>query len=1044
MKLKDTQKPFNIKVLYSKFKSKLGLTRRVPLRSKNKSEFGHRIGRRTGSKYSTPKWKVYLGRAGIFMSLSILFMFLFGILALLGLISAYSRDLPNIDKYFEESRQLGKETVIYDRNGIELYRLRGDVVNERLSINEVPDRLQWAFLAAEDANFRSHKGLDMFGLARAFICVATNYLQKQSTDNCPGGSSITQQLIKKTTSQEERTFERKVREMILAMRVEEEYSKDEILEFYLNIVPEGREYVGAKTGAIYIFGKSNLNDLTLAEMAYLAAIPNNPEVYSPRGVIYSPELSQKRAAYVLDRMYEERKKTGVTEEEINEAKSQLATVQFASDQINMKAPHFVNQVISVLDKEYQDRVPEGKKGSDYFRNKGYKIITTVDLPTQELMEKTIKERVESQAFQDQSGAQTAAGVVMDNKTGEVLAMVGSRDFYWTGPTDKRFAPKFNSATAPRSMGSSVKPILYMTGFVNGANPLSIVPDLPLDQRSEGSTKPYIPKNYSGVFGALTDPRTGSNHFISIRHGLRNSLNQPAVSMASMVGVDAYADMYVKLTGNESLRASFVGTSSALGAANIPLIEQVHAYNTIADSGIYKPIKYILEIQDEQGNVIVNNREVRSTRVLEAKYAHLITNLNEDYFIFPTSKTVQEIRKTTDFAGKTGTSDTSTAAGDIVFVGYTPDVTVGMWAGNSCGPEECPLKPSASSEYFFEYVFGPFMTEYVKKLPPSRFKNNEEGVRTVQICSITGNAASEACIAAGGRIVQDIVADSALPKEEFMIEKVTVTQCGDSIKLARDIDRDAGLAVDKYYVRYDKLFSRKFISDQLYAYITNGLTVNGRVWRSPNPMPTETCNISRNLAPPQVTLNSPVNGGVYSQSETLNINATVVSDIQLSKVEIALDGVIQKSFAPGEAVQLSLPLNSVSIGNHTITIIATNIRGTESRAESAFSIVAQGPAVIITSPVSNTSISKASTGQFIQLFAKVVGVNQAQIQSAQFQILSGGNVIDTIVANPSGGNYTGSWATPAADSNKTYTIQIVASTTSNGQLSNSVTNIKVIN
>lgn len=961
MRLKEKQK-LDLNTIYSQFKAKLGFTRKVSLRSRRKNRFAHRIVKRTGSKSNTQKWKVWLGRIVIFVSLSILFSFLFGILFLLAIISAYSRDLPNIEKYFEEARNLGKETILYDRNGTELYRLRGDIINERLVLSEVPEKLEYALLSAEDANFRSHKGLDMFGLIRAFTCVATNYLQNLPTDNCPGGSSITQQLIKKTTLREERTYERKIREMILAMRVEEVYSKDEILEFYMNILPQGREYVGIKTGSIYLFGKSDLNQLTLAEMAYLAGIPNNPEVYSPRGSIYDPIRSQERALYVLDRMYEERAITKVTKEEIDEAKAQVPNVRFIEDKVYMRAPHFVNQVIAELDKEYQDKVPEGKKGSYYFRDKGYRIITTVDLPTQELMEKTIKERVESPQFQNQSGAQNAAGVAIDNSTGEVIALVGSRDFYWDGPTDKRFAPKFNSATSPRSMGSSVKPILYMTGFVKGYNPLSVLPDLPLDQRSEGSTVPYIPQNFSRRFMAITDPRTGRADFITIRQALRYSLNQPAVSMVSMIGVDAYADMYVRLTGNESIRANFVGAASALGAANISLLDQVHAYSTIADSGFYKPLKYILEIRDDQGNIILDNREVKKTRVVEAKYTHIITNLNEDYFIFPTSPTVREIRQRTDFAGKTGTSDTDTGVGDVVFIGYTPQVTVGMWAGNSCGPQECPLKPTASSEQFFELVYGPFMKEYVKKLPPTRFKKNEEGVRRVQICSLTGNAPSEECIAAGGRIIEDLAADSSLPKPEYMIEKVAVTQCGDKIMLARDIDRIAGFAQDRYYVRYDKLFPRKFIYDQVFAYLTNGLNVGGRLWLVRDPMPTQPCNIDRSLNPPRITINNPVNDSVFAPTETLNINVTVTSDIQLSKVEIALDGLIQKSFTPDQPFELSIPLNNVSVGQHTIQVIATNIQGMETRSSVVFYVIAPSPSVIITSPESNAVIRRSVTGR----------------------------------------------------------------------------------
>lgn len=897
--------------------------------------------RRNANFIINNKFKVWFGRIFLFFVLFIFLTLFIGVLGLLGLIMVYSKDLPNIDKYLEQNRNLGRETIIYDRNGVEIYRLRGEIINERLKYNEVPKKLEAAILAAEDANFRSHKGLDFFGLARALSCVAINYLQGKSTSSCPGGSSITQQLIKKTTAMEERTYERKIKEMILAMKLEEELTKDEILEFYMNIVPQGREYVGIKTGAIYLFGKRNLNDLTLAEIAFLAGIPNNPEVLSPRGVLYDQEKSINRAIYVLDRMLEESGRNGifVTKEEIDAAKAELYNVKFVEDVIEIKAPHFVNHLVVELDKEYANKVPEGKRGSDYFRDKGYKIISTVDLSVQQLLEKTIKERVESPQFQNMSGAQNASAVVVDNKTGEVIAMVGSRDFYATS-NDKRFAPKFNSATSPRSMGSSVKPILYLTMFTKGYNPSSVLPDLPLDQRTSGTGNPYIPQNFNRTFRSYTDPRTGRGDFITIRQALRYSLNQPAVSGLSIIGVDAFADMYVKLTGNESLRPLFKGVSSALGASNIPLLDQVHAYTTIADYGTYKPLKYVLEIRDENDNVVLNNRQVKSKKVIDPKFAYVITNLNEDYFIFPNSPTVAEIRKRTDFAGKTGTSDSSTGIGDIVFIGYTPTVTIGIWAGNSCGPDECPLKNTASSEKLFEMVFGPFIREYVKILPQERFNRNVQGVKRVTLCSLTGNLYSEDCANAGGRPIEEIVPND--PKPEFLIEKLNVTECNGEIKLARDVDRIVGLAFDKYFVRYDKLFPSNYLSSQVYKYLTTGLNSLNRNWIVSDPITTELCNVTRNTNPPEIIINKPQNGEIFLIDSKLEIQATVISEIPILKVEIAINNVIQKEFKQGEDISLSINLNNLGVGEHKIKVIATNTQKVESVKEITFKIISPTP------------------------------------------------------------------------------------------------------
>jgi membrane peptidoglycan carboxypeptidase len=1046
MKLKEkTNERFNIKNFFDNlFKKKPSESRLHPnknrlitdfnLASKSKLKNGKSKGKKS-------KFKTIAKKAAIFFSLSFLFMILIGILVTLGVVSAYSEDLPNIDKYFEQSTKLGKETIIVDRNNEELYRLRGDVVNERVALKDVPEKLQWAVLATEDPNFKVHKGIDPFALARVLACVANNYIRRNNTEACGGGSSITQQLIKLTAFTEggvsDRSIDRKIKEGILAVKVEEGYKKEEILEFYLNILPEGREYLGIKTGSVYLYGEPDLNKLSLAQIAYLAGIPNNPEVYSPRGAAYNPDASKARATLILDRMLERKDSTKVTEEEINAAKADLDKVVFVKDAINKKAPHFVNEVINELDNDprWKDQVPEGKKGSDYFRDKGYTIVTTVDMPTQALLENTIKNNTAPGTdFFKRNEAYSAAGVVMDVKSGEILGMVGSRDFYGDAE-NRKAAPEYNAATALRSMGSSVKPVLYMTGFTKGYNPLTPVPDLDIYQAPG-----YNPKNFDRGNCHFTDSsRTGRCDFVSVRQALRFSLNQPAVSMANMVGVEAFGEMYAKLTGRDDLKAQFKGVSAALGAANIPLVEQVHAYSTIADMGMYKDKKYILQIKDENGKVIYDNTTVNSKRVIEGKYPYMITDLNKDYWFFANDATIKNIRKTTDFAGKTGTSDTNSGPGDIIFMGYTPDVAIGMWAGNGCGAEECPLKSTASSDDIYKYIYAPFLTEFSKNtkfFKPSRFQR-PEGVRTAAICNLTGNAYSEDCAKAGGKSLSDLVADGNLPKAENMIEKLTVVPCPDVLKLARDIDKDAGLAQEKYYVRFDKIFNSKFLSDQVMA----------KLVASKDPFPSQNCDITRTLQPPVVTINNPANGSTYSQAENLNINATVSSDIQISKVEIVVgaNNQIVKTFTANEPIQLTLELDKspIVVGNNKIQVIATNIKGAQTTAVSNITVVAGSAAAIINYPLSGSSITAgAAPTRYVQLTGRVVG---ATASNATFTITktSGGGAPYTITipANISGANITATWSAATADANDTYRIDLRVN---GGTLSASSTGVKVIN
>lgn len=1048
MNLKDKKKKtfdINSIINFAKGKKEVNQKRSTGSSLKSFGDFGSKPNSpRSKSKGNLTKRQVILRRIAIFSILSFLFIGLFGILVLLGVVSAMSRDLPDVDKYIADSQNQGTETIIYDRNGTELYRLRGDIVAEKVAIKDVPEKLQWAFMAAEDANFRTHKGLDLFGLTRAITCAVGNYAQGKSYESCAGGSSITQQLIKVTTAEDQRSLDRKIREAILAMKVEETYSKDEILESYMNVVGEGREYVGVKTGAIYIFDKPNLNDLSLAQMCYLAAIPNNPEVLSPRGAVYDPQQSQDRANYVLDRMYELRDKTGITDEEYQKAKEEIPNMKFASDKIDIKAGHFVNEVLNEIDRIYADKVKDGQKGRDYLRTQGYRVYTTLDLPTEELLEKTLKEQIDSPEFQAKTGAQTGSGIIMDVKTGDILAMAGSKDFYATS-NDVRFSPQFNATTAERSVGSSIKPFVYGSTFEKGYNPSSIVPDIPIDQSPSAAVRPGAPypQNFNvGVFGAYASQSTsGRGDFKPMRLALRYSLNQPAVAAYNYVGTEQVADFYVRASGNPELRDNFQGASAALGAANVPLVDHASAYTTIADMGLQKPHRYILKIDDEQGNTVYDNTKVETKQVMEKSVAYLINNMNENYYIFASDPDprkgpnapalIKEVRKTTDFAGKTGTSDTDRAPGDLVFMGYTPNVVMGFWAGNSCGSQDpaCPpMKKTAESQWVYDYIFTTFLNSYKSKLQPGRF-NQPEGLKKVSLCNLTGNAYGEDCAKAGGSALQELVSDKSMPKQEDLIEKQSVTDCGGTTKLARDIDRQLGLAKDIYVVRYDKLFPQKYINDQITKYLSQLKT---------KPLITETCNITRTTNPPVVTVTNPINGGTYSQLETVTISANVTSDLPLQKVEIINNnnGLILKTYGPSDPVSFAIDLSSYSTGSQAFSVVATNNQGKSTTSTVTINIIS-GATAIVQNPVQGQQITKSAVGANYQLQGRVVGISQ--VNTVSFRITGGAGGPVTVNATQSGNIWVGAWALPVADSTKSYTITIIV----NGNNMGSVSGIQVV-
>lgn len=675
----------------------------------------------TGKSY---KWQHLIRRGLQVMVLLLVTISVITVVSLIGVVDAYSKNLPDVTSSILKSDDEERETIITDRNGKEIYRLRGDKIKEPVKLSEVPHKLQWAFLAAEDARFFEHKGLNLVGTIRAVFC---NF-RYNSVADCGGGSSVTQQLVKITTEKKQKTVDRKIQEAILAMQLEKTRTKDDILERYLNSVPQGGILEGVKTGSKYLFGKENLNDLTLAQMAYLAAIGNEPTVLSPWGnVTYNRQKSEDRAKYVLDRMLEIKDQTGVTEEEIQTAKQEVPKVSFLSKDVPKLAPHYVDYVLDELDKLFADKKNSNGSGHNYLRNQGYTVIAAVDLDSQLTLENSIKTQVKSPEFQKTVGAQNAAGVIINPQNGELLAMVGSRDFNETS-SDPRFKPQDNAALRPRSLGSTNKPPLYLTAFRMGYDPGSLLPDEKLDLRAPGAIDKYIVENYSRKYGEYGNPLT-------MRTALRYSLNVPAVTTYHLVSRDSYIDTYMKLNGWAGIQNAVVGPSAPLGAANIPLLEQVHAYATMAAEGMYYPIKSILEIKDKDGNTIFNNRQAKGRQVIDKKYMFLINDLNKHYWLFDFDPTLKKIAVTTDIAGKTGTGDNGDGStSDVAFMAYTPNRAMGMWAGNSCSSNACPLGgKEPTGEGLYKNLFKQFLEAYMPQLQtPARF-STPEGVKRKTGC-----------------------------------------------------------------------------------------------------------------------------------------------------------------------------------------------------------------------------------------------------------------------------------------------------------------------
>lgn len=617
-----------------------------------------------------------------FVSFFIL-MFLSG----LGVFIYYAKDLPRPEKFTE--RAFVQSTKIFDRTGKNvLYELYGEEKREIVSLNEISDYLKQAVIATEDANFYTHHGIDIWGILRAF---KLNFNLGKPTY---GGSTISQQLIRSTFLTLEKSIERKVKEIILTLELERRYSKDQILEWYLNQVPIGINLYGVQSASKTYFNKP-AKDLTIAEAAILAASIKAPSYYSPFGNHVEELLGRKD--YVIDRMVQE---GYLTQGQAEEAKKQ--EIVFAKTAQTIKAPHFVFYVQEYLFETY---------GQNFLEQEGYRVYTTLDWDLQQAAEKVIEDNTERIK---KYNANNASLVAMDPKTGEVLAMVGSLDWFGepypedcTPGKNCRFDPKLNVATyrIGRQPGSAFKPFVYVTAFQKGYDDEYVVVDELTNFGVWGDSE-YIPQNYDGKFRGE----------VTLRQALAQSLNIPSIKvLLYLAGLQESIDTARKC-GLTTLKesASYYGPAIVLGGGEVKLLDMVSAYGVFAAEGMRYPLVSILKIEDSRGNIIEENKKT-PRRILEQEAVRILNSILSDnearapIFGYNSSMYIPDYQ----VAAKTGTTNNYR---DAWTIGYTPNFAAGVWVGNN---NNAPMEPKASAT-----IAGPiwkaFMLEALLKFPKQDF------------------------------------------------------------------------------------------------------------------------------------------------------------------------------------------------------------------------------------------------------------------------------------------------------------------------------------
>ncbi|MCL5004858.1 MAG: PBP1A family penicillin-binding protein [Patescibacteria group bacterium] len=629
---------------------------------------------------------------------SAVFLLIFLTAAFWGLlkISQIARELPDPKQF--SSRQVAQSSKIYDRTGeVLLYEIYNEEKRTVVPFEEIPDYVRKATISIEDKNFYSHKGFSIASIIKGAIIEPLIGRR----DRARGGSTITQQLAKNAFLSSERTVIRKVKELILAYWIEQRYSKDEILELYLNQIPYGSNAYGIEAASQMYLSKS-AKDLNLAEAALLASLPKAPTYYSPWG-IHKEELLQRKD-YTLKQMLD----LGFIDDEEFE-RAEKFPVKFADPSLGaIKAPHFVMMVKDYLANKY---------GEDFLEKGGLKITTTLDYEIQQIAERVVKEGAERN--EELYKGKNAALVAQDPKSGEIIALVGSRDWF-----DKQNEGNFNVAVQGlRQPGSAFKPFAYLTAFSKGYFPETVVFDAPTEFVPNNPNCPII-VDFSNENDQCYHPENFDHYFrgpINLRNALSQSINVPAVKMLYLAGLDNTIKT-AKDFGITTLKDSnFYGLSLVLGGGEVKLIDLINAYSVFSQEGVRHNQKIVLKIEDAKGKEIESSSD-QAVQVFEPRYVKMLNDVLSDpearrpLYSGSFDLTVFDDRQV---ALKTGTTNDYR---DAWTIGYTPYLVAGVWAGNN---HQEPMQKNAGSILAALPIWNAFMKEVLLKYPAEPFNKPDE-------------------------------------------------------------------------------------------------------------------------------------------------------------------------------------------------------------------------------------------------------------------------------------------------------------------------------
>ncbi|MCH7730453.1 transglycosylase domain-containing protein [Patescibacteria group bacterium] len=798
----------------------------------------------------------FLGVVGLFVASFIIFpIFAFG--------------LPSPDKII---RREGFSTKILDRNGEILYDIFAEQKRTPVPLDRVPLFLQQATIAIEDKNFYKHQGFDPFGMFRGLTRIVTR-------GRVQGGSTLTQQLVKNVLLTPERTIWRKIKEFILAVQIERKYTKDEILQMYLNEAPYGGVSWGVEAAAETYFGKE-VGEMSLVESAFLAGLPQRPSVYSP----YSsePKAYIGRTQGVLRRMRED---DYITKEQELEARGKLEELEFQERGATFKAPHFVQYVQKILEDRYGERAVE---------QGGLRVTTTLDLELQDKAQDIVTGEI---AKVESLDITNGAAVVLDPQTGEILAMVGSKDF-----SDPDYDGQVNVTLALRQPGSAIKPVTYATALKEGYTASTLIMDVETSFPGGAARPEYKPVNYDGKFRGP----------VQVRYALGNSINLVAVKMLALVGVKDTLETAYEL-GMTSLKPTQetinrVGLSLTLGGGEVRLLELTGAFGAFTNGGFRVDPLAILKVEDKDGKIIEEIRPKKGKRVLTEGQAFLIADILSDNSartdVFgPNSLLNIPGRK---IAVKTGTTNDKR---DNWTVGGDSQRVVGVWVGNN---DNSPMKRVASGVTGASPIWRRVILEALSGKPNPGFEV-PNGIVTVAVDTVSGYAAHD-----GYPSRTEFFIKGTEPREDPVHVKLKV--CKTDGKLATPSDVASGNYEEKEFFLFKEEDPTAAPGglNRWQEGILNWLTNQGDSRYNP---PTDYCGTQN---PVNVEFSEPTDR-TSNLSNNFKIKVRADSTTDISNVVLEIDGSTVATFT-------SLPYEysaSLIKGVHELRAIATDKNGNKS-------------------------------------------------------------------------------------------------------------------